>query len=84
MLFPGTPVNGTIQTDNPCTASSGLLIDGSLAGKIVWPGYPTESYPNNSNCTWVLEVENGFNIKLTILEFDLEEGYDLYSTKSQM
>ncbi|KAI8503546.1 hypothetical protein Bbelb_185170, partial [Branchiostoma belcheri] len=45
------------------------------SGYISSPNYPGP-YGNNMECTWTIEVDLGNGVKLTTVEFSLEEGHD--------
>ena len=34
----------------------------------------SEGYPDNADCEWSINVVEGHLVKLTIIEFDLEDG----------
>ena len=62
----------TLAVD-PCGHNKPLLITDSHTGEILSPNYP-EEYPNNADCQWHVNAEDGFTISLTFPEFDLVEG----------
>ncbi|XP_071490718.1 uncharacterized protein [Diadema antillarum] len=57
--------------DDMC--SNEVLTD--LSGTITSPGYGFQ-YPNHALCNWVIQVTEGYNIRLTFSGFDLETGRD--------
>ena len=48
-----------------------LRIINSSDGEILSPNYP-DQYPNDSDCQWLITVDDGNLITLTIADFDLE------------
>ena len=42
------------------------------SGEITSPNYPSE-YPNNADCQWHINVDFGYVVKLTFLDFVLED-----------
>ncbi|CAH2222352.1 Hypothetical predicted protein [Pelobates cultripes] len=57
-----------------CEALCGGYIQGS-SGTILSPGFP-DFYPNNLNCTWVIETSHGKGVFFTFHTFHLESGHD--------
>ncbi|XP_072466206.1 CUB and sushi domain-containing protein 2 isoform X1 [Notamacropus eugenii] len=57
-----------------CEALCGGFIQGS-SGTILSPGFP-DFYPNNLNCTWVIETSHGKGVYFTFHTFHLESGHD--------
>ncbi|XP_051688009.2 CUB and sushi domain-containing protein 2 isoform X6 [Oryctolagus cuniculus] len=57
-----------------CEALCGGFIQGS-SGTILSPGFP-DFYPNNLNCTWVIETSHGKGVFFTFHTFHLESGHD--------
>jgi hypothetical protein len=45
-------------------------------GTLQSPNYP-DFYPNNKDCTWIISVPTGQQIKLNVTEFNME-GYGKY------
>lgn len=41
------------------------------------PGYTTNSYAANLNCTWILTASPGFHVQLDLIELETEAGYDV-------
>ena len=35
----------------------------------------SEGYPDNADCEWSINVVDGHLVKLTVLQFDLEDGW---------
>ena len=60
-----------INPYGPCGTNQPEVINASYAGHISSPGYPNE-YPNNADCSWLLQTNADDLIQLTIMEFDLE------------
>ncbi|KAJ6652285.1 hypothetical protein lerEdw1_012753 [Lerista edwardsae] len=57
-----------------CEALCGGYIRGS-SGTVLSPGFP-DFYPNNLNCTWVIEASHGKGVFFTFHTFHLESGHD--------
>ncbi|XP_061452290.1 CUB and sushi domain-containing protein 2 isoform X5 [Rhineura floridana] len=57
-----------------CEALCGGYIRGSV-GTVLSPGFP-DFYPNNLNCTWVIEASHGKGVFFTFHTFHLESGHD--------
>uniref|UniRef100_A0A8C3I1H3 CUB and Sushi multiple domains 2 n=1 Tax=Chrysemys picta bellii TaxID=8478 RepID=A0A8C3I1H3_CHRPI len=57
-----------------CEALCGGYIRGS-SGTVLSPGFP-DFYPNNLNCTWVIETSHGKGVFFTFHTFHLESGHD--------
>uniref|UniRef100_A0A2K5Z0Z0 CUB and Sushi multiple domains 2 n=1 Tax=Mandrillus leucophaeus TaxID=9568 RepID=A0A2K5Z0Z0_MANLE len=57
-----------------CEALCGGFIQGS-SGTILSPGFP-DFYPNNLNCTWIIETSHGKGVFFTFHTFHLESGHD--------
>ncbi|KAF3820053.1 hypothetical protein GH733_015562 [Mirounga leonina] len=55
-------------------ALCGGFIQGS-SGTILSPGFP-DFYPNNLNCTWIIETSHGKGVFFTFHTFHLESGHD--------
>lgn len=49
-----------------------------MSGTIQSPGYGLQ-YPNYASCNWAIQVEEGYNIRLSFAGFDLETGRDTLS-----
>lgn len=45
-------------------------------GVILSPGYP-ENYPNLQMCSWLINVEKGYNITLHFELFETEKEFDI-------
>ena len=48
----------------------------SVNGTITSPGYPITYYPNNLNCSWIIELANVEFISMNFLEFQTEPYWD--------
>ncbi|XP_037683717.1 CUB and sushi domain-containing protein 2 isoform X4 [Choloepus didactylus] len=57
-----------------CEALCGGFIQGS-SGTILSPGFP-DFYPNNLNCTWIIETSHGKGVFFSFHTFHLESGHD--------
>nr|XP_028594815.1 CUB and sushi domain-containing protein 2 isoform X3 [Podarcis muralis] len=57
-----------------CEALCGGYVRGS-SGTVLSPGFP-DFYPNNLNCTWVIEASHGKGVFFTFHTFHLESGHD--------
>ncbi|XP_053254903.1 CUB and sushi domain-containing protein 2 isoform X3 [Podarcis raffonei] len=57
-----------------CEALCGGYIRGS-SGTVLSPGFP-DFYPNNLNCTWIIEASHGKGVFFTFHTFHLESGHD--------
>ena len=66
-----TTTDPGIDPHGPCGSHQPEIINASYAGHISSPGYPNE-YPNNADCSWLLQTNADDVIQLTIMEFDLE------------
>ena len=51
-----------------------MVLGGSNTGMITSPNYPA-NYPNYANCSWLIEVDDGYVVQLTIIDFYIEQGY---------
>ena len=64
--------------DNPpleaCGRNQPLILSNS-SGRIVSPNYPGE-YPSNQDCSWLVQVEEGYVVKLRVDHFELEPDSD--------
>ena len=47
------------------------MIDNNSTGFILSPEYPND-YPVDSDCMWLIEVEDASTIELTFMTFDLQ------------
>ena len=76
-IDPDTDPDGPTTTDpgidsfGPCGTHQPLVINASAVGHISSPGYPNK-YPNNADCSWLLQANADDVVQLTIMEFDLE------------
>ena len=52
------------------------MIANSPIGEIASPKdlLTPEVYPNDANCQWLITVDDAFVIRLTALEFEVEDG----------
>ena len=50
-----------------------LVLSGSTTGTIQSPNYPND-YPNDADCNWLIEVDGGSVVQLTIVNFIVEDG----------
>ncbi|KAM6428144.1 CUB and sushi domain-containing protein 2 isoform 3-T4 [Liasis olivaceus] len=57
-----------------CEALCGGYVHGS-SGTVLSPGFP-DFYPNNLNCTWIIEASHGKGVFFTFHTFHLESGHD--------
>ena len=57
---------------DPCGAIP-LVLSGSTTGTIQSPNYPND-YPNDADCNWLIEVDGGSVVQLTIVNFVVEDG----------
>ena len=62
-----------LVTSNPSPCESTVVITGSDAGEILSPNHPFE-YPNDADCQWHIEVNDGQVVQLIFIEFDMEDG----------
>ena len=58
---------------NPCGIDAPLQITNSPTGEILSPDYP-DNYPNDANCEWHIQVDDGCVVELIFVEFDVEDG----------
>ena len=49
------------------------IITGSLTGEVDSPNYPFD-YHNDADCQWLITVDEGSIISLTVLDFNVENG----------
>lgn len=61
-----TSIQAPICSNETLTAENGTLSDGS----------GLQDYSNNSECSWLIQPDNGNIITLTFTEFDTEEDFD--------
>ena len=66
-----TTTDPGIDPFGPCGTNQPEVINASYAGHISSPGYPNK-YPNNADCSWLLQANSDDVVQLTITEFDLE------------
>ena len=63
-----------VPADNACgDLKPQTLLGVTSIGEITSPDYPS-IYPNDADCQWHINVDFGYVVKLTFLEFDLEDG----------
>ncbi|XP_035665235.1 macrophage mannose receptor 1-like [Branchiostoma floridae] len=67
-------LNFICQTSLQVVESCGGNLPGS-AGIFISPGYP-QTYSDNQKCRWFINVPPGHVVRLTFLDFDLENRYD--------
>ena len=67
--FSGVPK----QIDNACDHNQPKIISNEAAGNIMTPSYPS-NYPDNSNCTWLIEADVGKRISIIFQHFEIEYG----------
>ena len=71
------PDTKTTTEDNlleACGRNQPLILSNS-SGRIVSPNYP-EEYPSNQDCSWLVQVEQGYVVKLRVDHFKLEPESD--------
>ena len=67
----------TVTTDDdggktdPCGVNQPKIIDATNSGLLISPEYP--NYPNNAECSWLIEAGSQEAIRLSLIEFHLEE-----------
>ena len=61
------------SNDDPCGPHQPRKIENLPTGELTSPGYPS-SYPNDADCQWHINVDVGFTVQLTFIEFDVEDG----------
>ena len=59
-----------------CDGKGPLVIENQSSGNLESVGYPG-LYSNELFCEWIIRVEEGNRIRVTFLDFDLEDGYEL-------
>ena len=78
LVFDYVPVSPNEATLNdPCGPYKPQVITTSTSGDLMSPNYPL-SYSNNANCQWIITSEDDGLMQITIIEFDLEDGYTNY------
>ena len=59
---------------DPCGSNQPKSIDATNTGILLSPNYANNAfYPNNAECTWLIQTGSQEAIKLSFLEFNLEE-----------
>ena len=59
---------------DPCGSNQPNSIDATNTGILLSPNYANNAfYPNNAACTWLIQAGSQEAIKLSFLEFKLEE-----------
>ena len=58
---------------DPCGIDKPRVISDSPFGEITSPNYPG-NYPDDADCQWQITVDSGSIIRLTFVEFDVEDG----------
>ena len=67
-------VVATQGVDNSCGENKPQTFFGvASSGELTSPNYPSV-YPDDADCQWHINVDFGYVVKLTLLEFDLEDG----------
>ena len=56
-----------------CGINKPMTIANAQTGEFTSPNYPSP-YPNDADCQWHINVDDGFVVQLTFVEFDLEDG----------
>ena len=56
---------------DPCGINQPKVIDATNPGVLISPDHP--NYPNNAECSWLIEAGSQEAIRLSIIEFHLEE-----------
>ena len=58
---------------DPCDPlNQPLVITNSATGEIQSPNYPSK-YPNDEDCQWHIQVNLGYVVELTFLDFVIEK-----------
>ncbi|XP_061181246.1 enteropeptidase-like [Saccostrea echinata] len=68
----------TTTTMTPTTTMPGMcggIFVGQIYGEIKSPNYPYD-YPNSASCEWNITVPMGFVVKIRVMDFNTESGYD--------
>ena len=60
---------------DPCGDEQPARLTNSTYGKILSPNYP-EYYPPNKDCSWIVEVDPEYSVRLSFNELSLEESSD--------
>ena len=68
-------INFDVLDDTDPCYRIGKVIIRATAGEILSPNYP-DLYPKEANCHWRIGVDDRSVIRLTFLQFDVEDGYD--------
>ena len=67
-------VNLTLSgIEDACGNNKPLKITNSTAGFIQSPNYP-ENYPNNADCSWLIELIPGTRLQMYIDDVSIENG----------
>ena len=72
-LFP-VPDKGNPCHGDPLTIDVSFTGEGEIRSPSFMPSDDNRLYPNDLNCKWQLEVDEGLTVSLTFTEFDLELG----------
>ena len=77
-IFQDKPYPGSTETPPVagCDGNGPLIIANQSYGYLESLGYPG-LYSNELFCEWIIRVEEGNRIRVTFLDFDLEDGYEL-------
>ena len=84
-IFQDKPYPGSTETPPVagCDGNGPHIIANQSYGYLESLGYPG-LYSNELFCEWIIRVEEGNRIRVTFLDFDLEDGYELINDFSKM
>ena len=66
-----------IDYNDDCRDGRTSDITGKTTGNVISPNYAannTGQYTNDANCQWHIQVNDGYVVKLSVIEFDTELG----------
>ena len=50
------------------------IMNNSENGQVLSPNFPS-TYPNDAECVWHIKVSDGMVVKITFIEFEIEDEY---------
>merc|ERR1712223_1102740 len=66
----GTTIN------NKCgSIEAPTIMNNSENGQVSSPDFPSP-YPNDAECVWHIKVSDGMVVKITFIEFEIEDDWD--------
>lgn len=71
MSFTGLVSNLAVSTEEACGSNKPLLVTSSYQGVVQSPNYPN-NYPDQLDCAWLIEIENGTRVTINIKFVEVE------------